>query len=262
MIPTHRIRLGRVIVAILVVFPVIFWQIKAGDADPLTMRWGSPASIASTLLYWFKTGDIWPHILSTVSVAGFGLFIGAVAGITLGYVFHSVNVMREILAPPMTWLNSLPRILLVPIFIAGLGIGSSAKIAMVVAMTIFIFFFNILNGLDSVDERVMQNARMLGAGRFDLFRHIQLPYLATWIVASLRPAIGFAFIGAVISEYMGAASGMGYVVDLAYGQDRYDMAVAGILVIFVLAGLIDSGSRFLEKLWFGNGVQKEKGGGI
>ena len=73
-------------------------------------------------------------------------------------------------------------------------------------------------------------------------------------MTSLRPAIGFAFIGAVISEYMGASSGMGYVVDLAYGQDKYDKALAGILVILLLAGVLDMLIRKIERRWFGTPV--------
>jgi NitT/TauT family transport system permease protein len=256
----HSFFIAKLIVVLLVVTPVALWQIQSGDTDPLKLRWGTPESIASTLVDWFATGDIWEHILSTVSIAVLGLLIGAVIGIAFGYVLHSVVMLRATLVPIMTWLNSLPRILLVPIFIAGLGIGPPAKLVMVVAMTLFIFFFNVLNGLDSVDERIMENARILGAKRYELFKHVQFPFLVTWIVAGLRPAIGFAFIGAVISEYMGATSGMGYVVDLAYGQDRYDMALAGILVILVLAGFIDTFTRVIESWWFNSGGNKSKGG--
>ena len=241
--------LGRVIILVLFTAPIFVWQLKAGGSEMISNRWGTPSSIIRTVLRWFESGEIWPHIVSTLGIAIAGLVIGGLGGILLGYLFHSNKVLRQSLEPLMVWLNSLPRILLVPIFIAAFGIGVLGKLLMVVAMTVFLFFFNVLNGLDSVNEKLIQNARILGAGNRQLFLHVQLPHLFDWILAGLRPAIGFAFIGAIISEYMGATEGMGYLVDLAYGQDRYDEAVAGILVILILAGLIDLVTRYAERRW-------------
>jgi NitT/TauT family transport system permease protein len=229
---------------------LLWWEIGGRNSLTGTGRWGVPSTILGIIAAWVYEGDIWIHVWSTLSVAVIGLALGSILGIGLAFLFYSVHALGSTLTPVMAWLNSLPRILLVPIFIAALGIGITAKLAMVVTMTLFLFFFNVINGLNNIDERIMLNARLLGAKGIQVFHHVHLPLLGSWIIASMRTALGFAFIGAIISEYFGAATGLGYVVDLAYGNDRYDQAVSGLLVIFIVVGMLDFLVRKLERRWF------------
>ena len=224
---------------------LVMWEIGAPSI------WGSPTRIIAIIWRWCVTGHIWPHAWSTVSVAVAGLVLGACVGVLLAYVAYIAREVGVILVPLMAWLNALPRILLVPLFIALIGIGLEAKLLMVVAMTTFPFFFNVLNGLRSINPRIVANAVLLGASKGDVMRYVHLPLLGNWVVASLRTALGFSMIGAVISEYMGAVSGLGYVVDMAYGLKRYDEAVAGLLVIFLVVGALDVGVRRIERAWSG-----------
>jgi len=232
------------------------WQSAAHGDELFLRRWGSPTSILMTLVEWVLSGYLWPHLWSTVSIAILGLVIGGLLGVSLAYVFHQFPSVGKPLTPLMAWLNSLPRILLVPFFIALIGIGYWAKLTMVVAMTVFLFFFNTLRGIEAIDPRMVANARLLGARGIQVAIHVQAPLLASWVLAVLRPALGFSFIGAIISEYFGSVAGLGYIVDNAYGMDSYGHAIAGLIVIFVLVGLFDSGIRLMEKAWFKNGAHR------
>ena len=214
-----------------------------------TLRWGYPSRILTTLIRWMISGYIWPHLFSTLWITLVGMILGLLSGVALAFVFYLIPPLDRVLTPSMAWLNSLPRILLVPIFIAALGIGLPARLMMVVVMTIFLFFFNVLTGLKLIDHRVIINARLLGAGPSQLFQYVYLPLLGAWLVAVLRPALGFALIGAIISEYFGSTSGIGYVIDIAYGSNRFDEAVAGLLIIFVAAGLLETLTRKVEVKW-------------
>jgi NitT/TauT family transport system permease protein len=243
-------RLAKATVFLAILSLVALWEIYGRFSASPEIRWGYPSTLSSIIWEWVLDGSIWQHLWSTLSIAVSGLAVGAAIGVALAYTFHAVPPLGDALTPIMTWLNALPRILLVPLFIAVLGIGPGAKLAMVVAMTAFLFFFGVLDGLKGIDQRILLNARILGASERDVLFHVYLPSLNSWIIASLRPAIGFAFIGAIISEYLGATSGMGYLVDIAYGSDRYDKALAGMLIIFALAAILDLAVRRLEAIWF------------
>lgn len=233
-----------------VVFVILVaWEMAGASSLSFTLRWGYPSQILTTIINWMISGYIWPHLFSTLWITMVGMILGLLSGVVLAFAFYLLPTLDRVLTPSMAWLNSLPRILLVPIFIAALGIGLTARLMMVVVMTIFLFFFNVLTGLKSIDRRVIINARLLGAGPRQLFQYVYLPLLGAWLVSVLRPALGFALIGAIISEYFGSTSGIGYVIDIAYGRNRFDEAVAGLLLIFIAAGLLETLTRKIEGRW-------------
>ncbi len=247
--------IGVLIFFLPLLFAILYWEYVVANDTIFIRRWGTPSGIFIIIWNWIVSGYLWPHIWSTFSIALAGLVIGAISGISLAVIAYRFKDLGLPLGSMMAWLNSLPRVLLVPIFIGALGIGLASKLAMVVAMTVFVFFFNMSEGLSSIDKRIVLNARLLGASRFMTVWHVHLPLSIKWLLACLRPAIGFAVIGAIISEYLGAISGIGYVVDLAYGMDKYDRALAGMMVIFVCVGLIDFMLRLAEYRWLHNSKQ-------
>jgi NitT/TauT family transport system permease protein len=99
----------------------------------------------------------------------------------------------------------------------------------------FAVFFNAFQGAREVDRVLVDNARILGASRWDLMRSIILPSATSWILASMHVAFGFALIGAVVGEFTGADKGMGLLI--AHSQGNFDAAgiYAGMLIITVVA---------------------------
>jgi NitT/TauT family transport system permease protein len=240
---------------------LVVWEIAGSAMSLFTLKWGYPSDILDTVARWMISGYIWPHLFATLGITVAGMLLGLLIGITLAFTFYLTPSLDAVLTPVLAWLNSLPRILLVPVFIASFGIGMSARLAMVVVMTVFLFFFNVLTGLKSIDPRLILNARLLGAGTRQLMKHVYLPLVGAWLISVLRPALGFALIGAIISEYFGSTYGIGYVVDLAYGRNRFNEAVAGLLIILVAAGLLDTLTRKMEVRWFGVSTKSSSSGG-
>jgi NitT/TauT family transport system permease protein len=102
-------------------------------------------------------------------------------------------------------------------------------------LVFFAVFFNAFQGAREVDRVLVDNARILGASRWDLMRTIILPSATSWILASMHVAFGFALIGAVVGEFTGADKGMGLLI--AHSQGNFDAAgiYAGMLIITVVA---------------------------
>src|SRR5699024_7484724 len=141
--------------------------------------------------------------------------------------------------------NSIPRVILAPIFTLWFGLGILSKVALGVTLVYFIAFFNVYQGIKEVNPVILANARMLGAGKRHLLQHVYLPSATTWILSSLRVSIGFAVIGAVVGEYLGSASGIGYII--AHAQGGFDTVgvFAGMMGLGIFVRVWD----FAVRMW-------------
>jgi NitT/TauT family transport system permease protein len=111
----------------------------------------------------------------------------------------------------------------------------SSKVATAFVLVFFAVFFNAFQGAREVDKVLVDNARILGASRWDLMRTIVLPSATSWILASMHVAFGFALIGAVVGEVVGADKGMGLLINQAQGNFDAAGIYAGMVVVTVLA---------------------------
>ena len=133
----------------------------------------------------------------------------------------------------------MPRVVLAPIFMVWFGLGIWSKVALGVTLVFFIVFFNVYQGVKEVSPVILNNVRMLGAGRRQLLRHVYLPSATSWVFSSLHTSVGMAFVGAVVGEYLGSASGVGYLIHMAEGSFDINTVFAGILVLTIFALVLD-----------------------
>src|SRR5207245_1556401 len=160
------------------------------------------------------------QIWATVQEAVVGLAVGIVGGVLVGMLFAFFPFLSGLFHPLMVIFNATPRIALAPLFIVWLGIGLASKVAMVVSLVFFIIFFSTYAGLREVDVNLINHVRVMGGSRGDLVRHVLFPSALTWIFASLRTCVGFAVIGAILGEYLGADRGIGWIVQ--YGESLFN----------------------------------------
>jgi NitT/TauT family transport system permease protein len=130
--------------------------------------------------------------------------------------------------------NAIPRIVLGSIFIVAFGIGVTPKILLAAVLVFFIVFFNAFQGVREVDRNILANARVLGASQMQIIRHVIVPSALTWIIASLHSAFGFAIVGALVGEVLGAQSGLGLVIKTAQNNFDPNGVFATMLVIAVI----------------------------
>jgi NitT/TauT family transport system permease protein len=206
-----------------------------------------PTKIAHTVGGWFAGGFIYPHIWATVHEAVLGLALGIAAGVIVGVLFAFFPYLSDLFRPLIVIFNATPRIVLAPLFIVWLGIGLASKIAMVVSLTFFIVFFSTYAGLRDVDPNLVNHVRVMGGTRTHLMRHVLLPSALTWIFASLRTCVGFAVIGAILGEYLGADRGIGWIVQ--YGESLFDsnMVLSGLVVLMAFVAVLDASLGWLEQ---------------
>jgi NitT/TauT family transport system permease protein len=223
----------------LVVLVIGGWQLGSTQGWVDGFTYGSPGGVVSQLRTWFTqgtaTGSIWHNIAVTMQETVLGFLIGTLAGVVLGILLGRIRALAEIMAPFIKAGNSIPRVVLGSIFIIWFGLGPSGKIALAVVLVFFSVFFNAFQGTREVDRNLIANARILGASEWRVTAHVVLPSAMTWIVASLHAAFGFALIGAIVGEVLGAQAGLGQLIQQAQGNFNANGVYAGILIIAALA---------------------------
>lgn len=201
---------------------------------------GEPLKILARIGDWFfVTRDIYGHLAVTLLETVLAFVIGTVAGLIIGMWLALSPMAAAILDPYIKALNSMPRVILAPIFAVWFGLGVASKVALGFTLVFFIVFFNVYQGVKEVSPTVLANARMLGANQRQLLRHVYLPSATSWVFSSLHTSVGLAFVGAVVGEYLGSARGVGYLILQAEGTFDINTVMAGILVLTAFALVLD-----------------------
>ncbi|QAY61887.1 ABC transporter permease [Microbacterium protaetiae] len=207
----------------------------------------APSNILQTIWVWVSTGYVFPHLWVTLIEAFLSFIVGGAAGLAFGFVLARVGILERLFAPFLQMFNALPRVVLAPIFLLWFGLGIWSKVAFGFTLVFFIVFFNTLEGVKSVDRVLVNNARMLGASERQLLRHVFIPSALTWIFSSLHISVGFAITGAVVGEYLGASSGVGYAIAQAQGVFDTEGVFAGMFILMFVVLLVDLGVNRIER---------------
>ncbi|MBN9462661.1 MAG: ABC transporter permease [Burkholderiales bacterium] len=200
---------------------------------------GEPWKVLVRIVQWFASGEIFVHLGVTLFETAAAFAIGTLGGLAVGLWLALSPMASAILDPYVKAANSMPRVILAPIFSIWFGLGVWSKVALGVTLVFFIVFFNVYQGVREVSPTVLASARMLGAGPRQLLRHVYLPSATSWVFSSLHTSVGLAFVGAVVGEYLGSARGVGYLILQAEGTFDINTVFAGVVVLTAFALVLD-----------------------
>ena len=216
------------------------WEIgvRAGAIDPFF--YSSPSAIASRLYEWVTegtvAGSLWYQLYVTMEEAVLGFLTGSIMGVICGIFLGRNKLASDVLDVYIKVLNAIPRVVLAPIFILLFGLGLTSKVALSFVMVFFVVFANAFQGVREADRAMIANAQILGASQWQVTRYVVLPSAMSWIFASLHVSFGFAIVGAIVGEYVGARYGIGLLIQTAAGS--FDAAgIFGAIVLIVIIAL-------------------------
>jgi len=223
------------------------WEALAqfGVLDPFYLP--PPSKVSATLFELFADGEIWTHIEATFGAALLGLALGVLVGALLGAAAALLPWVGEILDPAMTVLNAVPRIILAPLFVIWFGIGIASKVAVTFILIAVLFFFAVYAGIKEVDQRLVERVKTLGGGRAVLLREVYLPAVTAWALSNLKVAVGFAFTGAVVGEFVASSRGLGYLLSFAQSTFNASLTLALLLLIILFVFVLFALAGRLEK---------------
>jgi NitT/TauT family transport system permease protein len=209
------------------------------------MKWmdafffSSPTAIVYRLYEWMTEGTaegpLWYHLWVTLEESMLGFLSGSIAGIIAGIALGRNKMLADVLSIYIKLINSVPRVVLAPIFIMLFGLGLTSKVALSFVMVFFVVFSNAFQGVVEADRNLLANAQILGAKGWQLTRSVVIPSAMSWIFASLHVSFGFAIVGAIVGEFVGARYGIGLLINVAKGSFDAAGMFAAIVIIMVVA---------------------------
>ena len=224
---------------LLLVAMFVLWDVLTRTEILPPFFFGEPLLVLERIWDWFVGGKIYKHLWVTLLETILAFVLGTGAGLVVGLWLALSYTASNLLDPYIKAFNSMPRVILAPIFAVWFGLGIWSKVLLGVTLVFFIVFFSVFHGVREVNPVLISNARMLGASKRQLLRYVYLPSATAWVFSSLHAAVGMAFVGAVIGEYLGSARGIGYLILQAEGVFDINTVFAGVLVLTAFALVLD-----------------------
>lgn len=230
-----------------IVVVLAIWQIttSTGMADPAFSS--NPSHIVKAEIQLFRSGEIYPYLKASGLEMLWGLLIIIVAGIPIGLIRGRSRVLHDLTEPWVNILYSTPYVIVIPVLIFWSGIGNTSRIVVIVWAGILPLVINVSTGVRNLDNDYIRVATVFCTPRLTFLRSVALPATLPYILAGVRLAVGRALVGAIVAELFLGNNGLGYFVQNSTTNSNIDGAMAGVLIIAVVALILNWGVRLIER---------------
>lgn len=180
--------------------------------------------------------QLWTNSLVTLTeiVLGFGLTL--VTAIPLGLVIALSPLAKQLLYPPLMFMQLVPKIAVAPLFLVWLGFGIESKVLLTLLMTFFPLLLASISGFQILDTRLLYLTQSMGASWWQTFRYLRFPAALPVIFSGIKTSATIASTAAIVAEFVGANQGLGYV--LLRGTSTMDIELTfAVLVVLTLIGI-------------------------
>ena len=225
-----------------------FWSLLSGAVmmlklfNPIFLP--GPWLVLGNVLDMAIRGQLWIHLAATLERVALGFGAGAVLGVGLGLAAGHLTPIRHIVEPLVELLRPIPPLAMLPMFIVWVGIGEISKVGFITYATFFPIFLTTITGVRQIDPILLRAAQSLGARGVGLFTRVILPAALPDILTGLRLGVALAFFVIVISEFIGAEHGLGYLIN----DGRNFFLVPQMLGAAVVLGLLGYAGNGLVRL--------------
>ena len=232
--------------ALVVVLTLALWEAVIRIFDVPTYIWSSPSLIAETTVERFS--ELLTHAGVTLTETLVGFFFAVFFGLAFGLLLHFSTMAKRALYPLLIASQSIPTVVLAPVFVLVLGFGLWPKVAVVALFCFFPIVVGTIDGLSGVDREYIRMMLTLDATRFGIFRRVEFPAALPQIFTGTRVGATYAAIGAVFGEWAGSQSGLGWQMLQAKGRLDTALVFADIVFITVMALALFGVVSLIERL--------------
>jgi NitT/TauT family transport system permease protein len=226
---------------------VILWEFITSKKIINPFYISQPTAIVADMAQFIVSGQIYIHLAITLQEAFLGLVVGTVVGIFFGTLLGRIRFLADLFEPIITALYGIPKLALAPIFILWFGLGIESKVFLSALLVFYLVFFSTIAGIRSVDPNIVASIKLMGANRYQLMVCVVLPSCIPWILTGIRGGIGSSLLGAIVGEYMGASSGLGWMIQFATTTYQIDRVMSCILILLIIGLVLNKGLYFLER---------------
>lgn len=221
------------------------WELLADTLKVPTWILPAPSAIFAAAIKWAPelVHNSWVTLRETVV----GFLLAIVLSLPLAILISLNPLARKLLYPILLGLQSVPKVAVAPLVILWFGLSEWPKIIVVVLVCFFPILINMVAGLEAVPKTMLDLMRSLGASPHMVFRRLRVPVALPHLFTGCKVAVTFAVIGAVISEFVAAQDGLGYLILISTAQSQTSLAFAAIALLTILSIALFHGVEFIER---------------
>src|SRR3984885_2426171 len=196
-----------------------------------------------------EDGALWRHIGASLMRVGAGFSLAVLVAVPLGLWLGWVRGAYVTLNPLFQILRPISPIAWIPIAILWFGVGDASPIYLIFISSVFPMIVQTTAGVHTMERRYLRAAQNFGVSRYTLFRQVVIPAVLPQIIVGMRIGLGVAWLVVVAAEMIALRSGLGYlIIDSRNAGNRYDLVIAGMIIIGLIGLLLDGVMRLLEGL--------------
>jgi ABC-type nitrate/sulfonate/bicarbonate transport system permease component len=187
------------------------------------------------------------HLASTTALVLAGFVIGTVTGLVVGLLMRHSFILRSSLTPLIESWRPVPPVAIVPFFIIWFGFAWAAKVLLVSLGVFLVIVVAVVEAIDRVRPLYLRGALAFGASNWQFLRLAALPAIVPPLLGPLRIGLAVSITLAIISEYMGAEQGIGYVINVAMSTYATHTVLLCAIVLGMLGGVLDKVLRLTHR---------------
>lgn len=218
---------------------VILWQVSAEFGWTNKAVLPSFSKVLATAVEIIADGKLQEHLAVSFIRVIKGFLIGAVSGILIGTIMGLSKGCKQFLGSLVGILRPIPMIAWIPIFILWFGIGELTKVAVITLGTFWSVLLNTIHGIQSVDPKLLEVAKVLKKDRITIIRSIVMPSALPAIFTGIRLGFGTAWSCVVAAEMIAATKGIGFMITYAREVSKPGELFVGVFTIGLVGLLLD-----------------------
>jgi NitT/TauT family transport system permease protein len=214
------------------VFLVVLWDVTIRVFNIPPYQIPKPVDVVTTLWQeWpMLLREAWPTTVATI----WGFLLSAAFGIPVAMLIAGSRTVESYVYPLLVFSQSIPKIAIAPLFVVWFGFGMFPKVLSAFLLGFFPVVVSAVQGFKSVEPDMMDLARAMEANRLQIFRMVSLPHAMPAIFAGLKVSITLAVVGAVVGEFVGSNSGIGFVLQRSIGNFELPTMFAALVVLSLI----------------------------
>jgi NitT/TauT family transport system permease protein len=233
-------------VAVMVLLIAVWWAVVVATGSVI---FPTPWQVVTGTVELIEDGTLWLHIGASLLRVAVGFLLAVAVAVPLGLwmgwvqgAFVTLNPLFQILRPisPIAW---------IPIAILWFGVGNASPIYLIFISSVFPMVVQTTVGVHTIERRYLWAADNFAVSRRALFGQVVIPAVLPQVIVGMRIGLGVAWLVVVAAEMIALRSGLGYlIIDSRNAGNRYDLVIAGMIIIGLIGLLLDGGMRLLEGL--------------
>jgi len=232
--------------AVLMAIVAVWWYAVVATES---LIFPTPAQVVTGTMELVEDGSLWEHIGASLMRVGMGFSLAILVAVPMGLWMGRVDGAFRTLNPVFQILRPISPIAWIPVAILWFGVGNASPVFLIFIAAVFPMIVQTAAGVHTIEKRYLRAAENFGVPRSKLFRQVIVPAVLPEIIVGMRISLGVAWLVVVAAEMIALRSGLGYlIIDSRNAGNRYDLVIAGMIIIGLIGLALDGIMRLLEKL--------------